>query len=100
MTYANLNTMPTKNRYYATFLDYAINYSGLNRARFFTGVVDAGSTINEMNSAMCSYSPVRSNQWMQVKFRTGGTPIQDDDEQIRKTRQLEHLLFVIKEIFE
>lgn len=56
LTYANLNTMPTKNRYYATFLDYAINYSGLNRARFFTGVVDAGSTINEMNSAMCNYS--------------------------------------------
>lgn len=56
LTYANLNTMPMKNRYYATFLDYAINYSGLNRARFFTGVVDAGSTINEMNSAMCNYS--------------------------------------------
>lgn len=56
LTYANLNTMPIKNRYYATFLDYAINYSGLNRARFFTGVVDAGSTINEMNSAMCNYS--------------------------------------------
>lgn len=56
LTYANLNTMPTKNRYYATFLDYAINYSGLNRARFFTGEVDAGSTINEMNSAMCNYS--------------------------------------------
>ncbi|EEF7581582.1 hypothetical protein GWY93_08230 [Salmonella enterica subsp. enterica serovar Heidelberg] len=56
LTYANLNTMPTKNRYYATFLDYAINYSGLNRARFFTGVVDTGSTINEMNSAMCNYS--------------------------------------------
>ncbi|HIF2971848.1 TPA: hypothetical protein ACXZSU_002881 [Salmonella enterica] len=56
LTYANLNTMPTKNRYYATFLDYAINYSGLNRARFFNGVVDAGSTINEMNSAMCNYS--------------------------------------------
>lgn len=56
LTYANLNTMPTKNRYYATFLDYAINYSGLNRARFFTGVVDAGSTINEMNSAMCNYT--------------------------------------------
>ncbi|EKF1203085.1 hypothetical protein OX421_004133 [Salmonella enterica] len=56
LTYANLNTMPTKNRYYATFLDYAINYSGLNRARFFTGVVDAGSTINEMNSAMCNHS--------------------------------------------
>lgn len=56
LTYANLNTMPTKNRYYATFLDYAINYSGLNRARFFTGVVEAGSTINEMNSAMCNYS--------------------------------------------
>lgn len=56
LTYANLNTMPTKNRYYATFLDYAINYSGLNRARFFTGVVDAGSTINEMNSAMSNYS--------------------------------------------
>ncbi|ELV6963183.1 hypothetical protein SHO61_003653 [Salmonella enterica] len=56
LTYANLNTMPTKNRYYATFLDYAINYSGLNRARFFTGVVYAGSTINEMNSAMCNYS--------------------------------------------
>ncbi|EIK6500139.1 hypothetical protein LKC16_001877 [Escherichia coli] len=56
LTYANLNTMPTKNRYYATFLDYAINYSGLNRARFFTGVVDAGLTINEMNSAMCNYS--------------------------------------------
>lgn len=56
LTYANLNTMTTKNRYYATFLDYAINYSGLNRARFFTGVVDAGSTINEMNSAMCNYS--------------------------------------------
>lgn len=56
LTYANLNSMPMKNRYYATFLDYAINYSGLNRARFFTGVVDAGSTINEMNSAMCNYS--------------------------------------------
>lgn len=56
LTYANLNTMPIKNRYYATFLDYAINYSGLNRARFFTGVVEAGSTINEMNSAMCNYS--------------------------------------------
>lgn len=56
LTYANLNTMPMKNRYYATFLDYAINYSGLNRARLFTGVVDAGSTINEMNSAMCNYS--------------------------------------------
>lgn len=56
LTYANLNSMPIKNRYYATFLDYAINYSGLNRARFFTGVVGAGSTINEMNSAMCNYS--------------------------------------------
>lgn len=56
LTYANLNSMPMKNRYYATFLDYAINYSGLNRARFFTGVVDAGSTINEMNSAMSNYS--------------------------------------------
>lgn len=56
LTYANLNSMPIKNRYYATFLDYAINYSGLNRARFFTGVVEAGSTINEMNSAMCNYS--------------------------------------------
>ncbi|EAN5277839.1 hypothetical protein EIT72_00440 [Salmonella enterica] len=56
LTYANLNTMPIRYCYYATFLDYAINYSGLNRARFFTGVVDAGSTINEMNSAMCNYS--------------------------------------------
>lgn len=55
LTYANLNSMPIKNRYYATFLDYAINYSGLNRARFFTGTVGAGSTINEMNSAMCNY---------------------------------------------
>lgn len=56
LTYANLNTMPIRYCYYATFLDYAINYSGLNRARFFTGEVDAGSTINEMNSAMCNYS--------------------------------------------
>ncbi|EED6471872.1 hypothetical protein XI41_23825 [Salmonella enterica subsp. enterica serovar Derby] len=56
LTYANLNTMPIRYCYYATFLDYAINYSGLNRARFFTGVVEEGSTINEMNSAMCNYS--------------------------------------------
>lgn len=50
LNYTNVNNLTVKNRYYATFLDYALNYSALYRARYFEGMVANGSNISAMNN--------------------------------------------------
>ncbi|HHS7556365.1 TPA: hypothetical protein ACTPQ1_004657 [Salmonella enterica] len=50
LNYTNANNGIVQNKYYATFLDYALNYSALNRARYYEGNVVDGSKISDMNA--------------------------------------------------